>query len=575
MSENKGTKKAPLQNAGEIIERFGGIRPMAAKIDTPVTTVQGWKKRDVIPATRRADILSAAKENNIDLTDIADAVASSVANENKSVRAKSAAKSKTQASKKVAPKITSTENKAMDQLEQTDAIYKVEEAKTPEVKGTHTVNVDDNDLSTVEHDAIMKAISDNSRKNAVQTVWIVTILLLVAAAVAAFLLWPSAKKINNLENDINTLASEVDDVNDKTSLMDGVTTDKMKQRMDGLQNQARNIQSAVEQLATEAKSVGQVALGEEGINLSSRISVLEEKLKGFDGLDALMSRIQVLESTVPGQEQLAKSVDELRGVVQSGGTRITDGVERAKDAKTALGETMGGVSGNEMKAAAMLLTLSQMRRSLDREQPFSDDLALVQKLAGQDNDELQGAIEKLAPYADSGVLSIGGLAGEFKGLAGEAVAASIAGEDLSLKDKAKARFNNVIQLEKDGKLLTGTETQAIIHNAEKYLNTGDAEKAIAELKKLDGKTAEQVQPFIQRAELSLLAKRVQDLAAADVLTNQISTDAGGLERTQRDTEINLNEVEDILNESTSDIPSPVGNEGVLPKSDFKGFSARQ
>ena len=59
-----------LKNASVIIERFGGIRPMAAKVGAPVTTVQGWKKRDVIPGARRDDVLKAANENSIDLSDL-------------------------------------------------------------------------------------------------------------------------------------------------------------------------------------------------------------------------------------------------------------------------------------------------------------------------------------------------------------------------------------------------------------------------------------------------------------------------------------------------------------------------
>lgn len=35
--------KKAIQNGAEIIERFGGIRPMAKKIEAAVTTVQGWK----------------------------------------------------------------------------------------------------------------------------------------------------------------------------------------------------------------------------------------------------------------------------------------------------------------------------------------------------------------------------------------------------------------------------------------------------------------------------------------------------------------------------------------------------
>jgi hypothetical protein len=53
-----------------LVERFGGIRPMAAKLDIPVTTVQGWKKRSAIPATRHNDILAAAEQHGISLDGI-------------------------------------------------------------------------------------------------------------------------------------------------------------------------------------------------------------------------------------------------------------------------------------------------------------------------------------------------------------------------------------------------------------------------------------------------------------------------------------------------------------------------
>lgn len=68
---NSDDSKIPdaVGNAGEIIERFGGIRPMATKMNVPVTTVQGWKKRNVIPGNRLGDVMAAARSNNIDLSD--------------------------------------------------------------------------------------------------------------------------------------------------------------------------------------------------------------------------------------------------------------------------------------------------------------------------------------------------------------------------------------------------------------------------------------------------------------------------------------------------------------------------
>lgn len=57
-----------LTNTSTIIEAFGGIRPMAHKLDVPVSTVQGWKQRDTIPENRTADILAAADTHNVDLS---------------------------------------------------------------------------------------------------------------------------------------------------------------------------------------------------------------------------------------------------------------------------------------------------------------------------------------------------------------------------------------------------------------------------------------------------------------------------------------------------------------------------
>ncbi len=59
-----------IKNADELIKSFGGIRPMASKMGIPVTTVQGWKKRNSIPASRKQEIIKAAQENDIDLKNL-------------------------------------------------------------------------------------------------------------------------------------------------------------------------------------------------------------------------------------------------------------------------------------------------------------------------------------------------------------------------------------------------------------------------------------------------------------------------------------------------------------------------
>lgn len=57
-------------DAETLIEAFGGIRPMAQKLDIAVSTVQGWKSRNHIPPARMAEILDVAKGEGIDVASL-------------------------------------------------------------------------------------------------------------------------------------------------------------------------------------------------------------------------------------------------------------------------------------------------------------------------------------------------------------------------------------------------------------------------------------------------------------------------------------------------------------------------
>lgn len=59
--------QSPNPAVERVIERFGGIRPTAAKLDAPVTTVQGWKKRGSIPPARHDDLRAAAVRHGVEI----------------------------------------------------------------------------------------------------------------------------------------------------------------------------------------------------------------------------------------------------------------------------------------------------------------------------------------------------------------------------------------------------------------------------------------------------------------------------------------------------------------------------
>jgi hypothetical protein len=606
------SKKQPIKNATKVIERFGGIRPMAAKIDTPVTTVQGWKKRDVIPGTRRDQIMKAADELNIDLSDINENVANQ--NEAKTETQKPEAKKdlprpKTEEVKKssAVPVTSKLEEKTDGKQNQvSDAVASAVEA-TRHVPKKPTASA-----STSNQDDILAAIEANNRKTLARSAWIAVGMILMAAFVIFFLFKPSIEQqnaqqlqmIKEQEEEIQNLKAEVEN---RTGFIENVMPDGMQaglqERMNGLQNQARNIQITVEQLAERAdeisSEISSSVLGPDAGPLAQRIEMLEEKMSQFSttgNFGDLVERIGTLEGTMMGQDQLKASVQELQDIVTNmdntpASETLNENLEEAQNEGegSALSQTLQGVSGNDLKAAAMLIAFSQLRDSLNREAPFENDLELLEKLVDEDNTELQGAIDRLAPHADGGVLTAKGLSGEFKGLTGDILEASLKGEDISFTERAKARLGNLMSIEKDGELVGATDTQQTVNKAQQLLDEGNIQAAIAELQTLEGPAAEEAQPFIQQAEISLLAERVQEMMGENILsniTNQIPS--FNTERSFTDLvpeleapeNLDINNVRQTLEEA---VPNMGGNEvirdeesgvTILPRQPgFKGFSS--
>lgn len=122
-----------------IIQRFGGIRPMANKLKTPVTTVQGWKKRGAIPLSRHADLRATAAKLRIKL-DEADLEAATPAEDRSATEAKAA-------DGKAAPMKTPEEKPAAAKAPDST---KTEPAKTDAAKAAEPKPADAKPVSAAE-----------------------------------------------------------------------------------------------------------------------------------------------------------------------------------------------------------------------------------------------------------------------------------------------------------------------------------------------------------------------------------------------------------------------------------------
>lgn len=59
---------ADVTPAEHVIDKFGGLTPLARALDCAVSTVQGWKERGRIPQEHWLSIISVGKSQNIDLS---------------------------------------------------------------------------------------------------------------------------------------------------------------------------------------------------------------------------------------------------------------------------------------------------------------------------------------------------------------------------------------------------------------------------------------------------------------------------------------------------------------------------
>lgn len=505
-----------ISPAEPVIERFGGIRPMATKMNVPVTTVQGWKKRNVIPGNRRDDVIEAARTHGIQVQELLGQVAvPAAAPQSFRQNVQAAAVSMTPA----------------DQARHDDAVAKAAKIEE-ELRQTR-----------LAHQALLQSMKD-AEKNAVRKSALVSVILLsVVGLSAAVLLGPgrqgtfkedvaAVQEIQALRSDIAKLDGDVETMRtQQKSLKDLIPAEvtakieDIKATAEDMQNRVGEIKQQVEtatEVAKAAKGIASDVLGPDGGDLQQRLSSLESQVQNLTGssdLSALIARIAELQQSPEGQNLLSMSTGQLNSLIASLGgdmSKFESALQLQQGTNTELGNVMQGVSPADMKAATLLLGLSQFRSSLNRNAPFDEDLKLLENVLGADDPALQEAIKRLAPQASKGVLTPAGLSDELKSLAGEIVVSSIKGEDVSIREKAAARMNDLFQVEKNGELVTGTDTQARIARAQKMLDAGNIDDAVTELQALQGPARETAQPVIDEAQMTLLAQQVQELLSQGV-----------------------------------------------------------
>jgi len=474
-----------LKNVNKLINRFGGMRPMARKVDVPVSTIQGWKKRDYIPSERVDEIITAAKKNNVSMDEF----------DVETVKTNSANENITQPS----PAKTITNDEPLISKPKTAENTAQAKPKTPH----------ENNNGFIDGDKLGRDITTRSILTTVS-------ILAVIGGLGYVLFANDVKNVRNMASQQGQIENQVSAVETKYDSFETTVTEGLN----SLNSQVTDIAAAV---GIQRNSDGELVLNN-NLSLGERLTGLESRLRASGeeiDLGQMMTKFQSLTQAVDENGNLNDTaMTDLQGMINSLQARIGDidaSLAKAKAENAELAKSLENVTGRDISAAAMLMAMTQMRSSLNREQPFQEDLNVLQQLVGNDDPQLTTSINRLAPYAESGVLSPEGLSNELRAMTGDIISAALRGEDLSIKEKIMGRLGQILSVQKDGKPLLGIEEQTVIANAQKALDNGDVKTALAELNKLEGEAAQVAKPVKNQVEGTLNAETTVDLMMKNLL----------------------------------------------------------
>ncbi len=382
---------------GEIIDRFGGIRPMAAKLGVAVTTVQGWKVRGRIPGGRRQAILDAAAKQGVDLGG-GGAPAKSPAPERKAKES-----SARPAPARTAPKPA------------------LEEPGEPETRSEEPEKPDETPGEAVETaPAPVAGPPPRPRGNGVAWLALLAALAVGFALVARPwwepLVYPAAPAPGGNTQSAETVA----EIRALSRAVDRLSGD-LASRLDTLEGRI----AAAERIGGE---------GGEGGELGPQLAALERSLTSLAGglesigatLAGLEARIEALESAstgVPGLIELAQRenaavLDALerelaalhtsRAESQKIQEDVNEGIAAALEHLTALGARVGELESRPVqtgeKIADLVLAIGQVKAVFDSGRPFRSELDGLKRIASDDPLILEGgAIATLSQWADRGL----------------------------------------------------------------------------------------------------------------------------------------------------------------------------
>lgn len=466
-----GDKPAALR----VIRAFGGIRPMAHKLDVPVSTVQGWKERGVIPEARQDEIRAAAEAHGVTLDEAA-----------------------LSASAEAPPESAITdgggdggvgETGAPEAREATEATRDEEEA----LGAPETIDTPDSvprippsmppppaSLGAGPHGEPHETA--HGGRHGWMSGFVVGALVFIIGAGGAVLtkdLWAPGGAASG--------------------------SSEMADRLAGLESSLKEMETKAA-AATETKDLAQKA----------DITRLEGEIKKLSGasaagqdlaaqLDALDKKVAALDPDVAAGAKAASEVSGLSGAL----AKVQSELDELKSQIAALSKDREAAQAAARREAALWAAVGRLRDAVRYAGSFSGQLADVTRLAG-DKADLKQALAPLETLASGGVPTLSELQRSFPATARAVVAAGYEDGDEGMLGGVLRRFSEVVTVRPSCGEATGDGPADIATRAECKLDDGDLDGALTELATLSGGAKDAAAGWVAKAE----RRRAADAAIA-------------------------------------------------------------
>jgi hypothetical protein len=491
--------------AHDIIQLFGGIRPMAGKLGVAVSTVQGWKERDTIPRSRHAEILAAAKEHGLELAEealgkagesapsgagapraerAAPKTAAAAGNEKPGSGAGPAATSKADPPAEPAPKDRPTSPLAAAATPRPTAGASPGAGPTPRASSPPR--------AAPPPSTTGPAAGGGSRVGAFVLGAVVFAVGAGGAVLSrdAWLPYVGGPPAASGGEATGAVTAELKDLADRTQSAIG----RLEGELDGLATAVQTLKSP------DGQSDDLVAMQEQMAGVASRLKGLEAKLDNRPVVSP-----EDLAALSGDQAALAKRLEELEGLRSD---LAAQGATLA-----AINDELAGVRGAVNGDTTLLLAGLQLRDAVRFDAPFAKEHATMAGLAG-DDPEFAKALAEIAPFAAAGVPSVESLRESFPDMAAEVVAAQRASEvGEGWLSGAVKRVSNLVSFRPVG-AVDGDGPGAAAARAEVHLDGGDLAGAVAELEGLSGDGAAAATDWIAQAKSRIAVDGALDELAA-------------------------------------------------------------